>query len=334
MQLRQNFTFAPMWELYITPFLSFRGWIGIRNILEKRASDVMKKLSMRQGESWLTLAEFLCDSRRHYKQEAVFFDVLTLDFVSAWVEKDMFRFRFREKGKKMVQFKRTLVMLLAMVFLLAGCKVWLPWQSRTGMARANPESIYQQGLEEYNAGRYKRSIELFQRVKEEYPLSTLAIMAEMGVADSFFSSKQYPEAALAYEEFINLHPTNENLPYAMYQSGMCYLNQMTSMDRDNSEVFKAMQEFEKLAARFPDSQFTGLALKKIKECKKLIGEKELYIGEFYFKTKKYKAALRRLEGVARLYADIGLDDQKVHRLIAEAKKRLNPVESRKKWWLF
>jgi outer membrane protein assembly factor BamD len=202
------------------------------------------------------------------------------------------------------------------------------------MARANPESIYQQGLEEYNSGSYKRSIELFQRVKEEYPLSPLAIMAEMGVADSFFSSKQYPEAALAYEEFTNMHPANENLPYAMYQTGMCYLNQFSTVDRDNSDAFKALKEFEKLTARFPDSKFAALANDKVKECKKIIGAKELYIGEFYFKTKKYQASLRRLEKVARDYANVGLDDVKVNRLIAEARSRLNAPEKKKKWLLF
>jgi len=234
----------------------------------------------------------------------------------------------------MVHSKKTFALLLTAVFLLAGCKVWLPWLSRTGMAKANPESIYQQGLEEYNAGKYKRSIELFQRVKEEYPLSTLAMMAEMGIADSFFSSKQYPEAALAYDEFVNLHPTNENLPYAMYQAGMCSYNEMTTIDRDNSEAFKARKRFETLAARFPESKFTTLAQQKIRECKKLIGEKELYIGEFYFKTKKYRAALRRLEGVARNYANVGLDDAKVHRMINEAQRYVNAGKPEKKWWLF
>ncbi|MBW6485505.1 MAG: outer membrane protein assembly factor BamD [Syntrophobacterales bacterium] len=234
----------------------------------------------------------------------------------------------------MVHDKKVFAALLIAVFLLAGCKMWLPWQSRTGMPRANPESIYQQGLEEYNAGSYKRSIELFQRVKEEYPLSPLAIMAEMGVADSFFSSKEYPEAALAYKEFVDLHPTNENLPYAMYQTGMCYLNQLTTIDRDNSEAFKAIKEFERLTARFPESKFSVLAGKKILECRKSMGEKELYIGEFYFKTKKYAASLRRLEKVARDYANIGLDDKKVNRLITEAKNHLNAPEKKKSWWLF
>ncbi len=229
----------------------------------------------------------------------------------------------------MLHRKRSFLILVALILFLTGCKIWLPWQSRTGMARANPESIYQQGLEEYNDGNYKRSIELFQRVKEEYPLSKLAIMAEMGVADSFYSAKQYPEANLAYNEFVNLHPTNENLPYAMYQIGMCYFNQLTTVDRDNSEAFKALNEFEKLATRFPESKFAPLALQKIRECKKAIGERELYIGRFYFKQKKYAAALKRLRKVEKEYSGVGLDDEKVKFLIAEATKRLAAIEKKR-----
>ena len=229
----------------------------------------------------------------------------------------------------MINNKRGFLILVAILFLLAGCKVWLPWQSTTGMARANPESLYQQGLEEYNEGRYKRSVELFQRVKEEYPLSKLAIIAELGIADSFFSDEQYPEAALAYDEFLNLHPTNENLPYVMYQTGMCYLAQLTTVDRDNSEAFKALREFERLAARFPDSKFSVLARQKILETKKVMGEKELYVGEFYFKQKKYLAALKRLKKVEKDYSDVGLDDKKVKVLITEATNRLAAKEKKK-----
>jgi outer membrane protein assembly factor BamD len=229
----------------------------------------------------------------------------------------------------MIKNKRAFLLLSLFIFLLAGCKMWLPWESTTGMARANPESLYQQGLEEYSNGRYKRSIELFQRVKEEYPLSKLAIMAEMGIADSFFSGKQYPEAALAYNEFLNLHPTNENLPYVMYQIGMCYFKQLTTVDRDNSEAFKALGEFERLAKRFPESKFSPLAQQKIRECRKALGEKELYVGEFYFKQKKYHAALRRLERVKKDYSDVGLDDKKVRLLIAESRKRLASQDKKK-----
>ena len=229
----------------------------------------------------------------------------------------------------MARKKRILLVLLTVVFLLGGCKMWLPWGNRTEMARTTPDGLYQQGLEEFKDGNYKRSVELFQRVKEEYPLSPLTIMAEIGIADSFFSGKEYPEAGLAYGEFLSLHPTNENLPYVMYQIGMSYYNQMTTVDRDQAEAFKALKEFERLIARFPGSKFAVMAEKMVRDCKKAMGEKEFYVGEFYFKIKEYRAALRRFEKITRDYANVGLDD-KVNRFIGETKRRIAEQEAKKR----
>ena len=229
----------------------------------------------------------------------------------------------------MVRNKRNLLLLMTVVFLLAGCKMWLPWGKKVEMARATPDGLYQQGLEEYKDGNYKRSVELFQRLKEEYPLSPLALMAEIGIADSFFSGKEYPEAGLAYSEFLNLHPTNENLPYVMYQIGMSYYNQITTIDRDQAESFKALKEFERLIARFPGSKFSVMAEKMVRDCKKAMGEQEFYVGEFYFKIKEYRAALKRFEKIARDYANVGLDD-KVNHFIGETKRRIAETEAKRR----
>lgn len=226
--------------------------------------------------------------------------------------------------------KRILLVLLVAVLLLSGCgKNWWPWGKRIDMARSTPEGLYQQGIEYYRDANYKKSVELFQRLKEEYPLSKFALMAELGVADSFFSGKEYPEAESAYSEFLNLHPTNENLPYVMYQIGMCHFNDITTIDRDQSEAFKALKEFERLTARFPNSKFAFLAEKMIRDCKKTMGEQEFYIGEFYFNIKQYQAALRRFEKIARDYANVGLD-YKVSYYIIETKRRLVEAEAKKK----
>ena len=229
----------------------------------------------------------------------------------------------------MARNKRVFLVLLAVVFLLSGCKMWLPWAKKVEMARATPEGLYQQGLQEYQEGGYKRSVELFQRVKEEYPLSPLAIMAEMGIADAYFSGKQYLEANLAYSEFLNLHPTNENLPYVMYQIGMCHFNEITTIDRDQSEAFKALKEFERLMARFPGSKFSFMAEKMVRDCRKTLGEQEFYVGEFYFNIKEYRAALHRFEKIARDYANVGLD-YKVNSFIVETKRRIAEADAKKK----
>jgi outer membrane protein assembly factor BamD len=230
---------------------------------------------------------------------------------------------------KTVRSKRILLILVILIPMLSGCQFSWPWTKKVDMARATPEGLYQQGVQYYQDGNYKNAVDLFQRLKEEYPLSSFAISAEMGIADSYFSSKDYIEAELAYTEFINLHPTNENLPYAMYQVGMSHYNQLMTIDRDQSETFLALKAFERMAARFPGSRFAVQAEKMIRDCKKTLGEQEFYVGEFYMNIKKYQAALRRFEKITRDYANVGLD-YKANQYILEAKRRIAEEEAKKK----
>lgn len=217
--------------------------------------------------------------------------------------------------------RRSVVVTLLLVFVMtmSGCAWWKDLWSRKQMAKGTPEALYQSGVAAYQDGRYKRAIEYFVRVKEENPLHPLALQAELGIGDSHFSEEEYAEAELAYTDFVNLHPTNENIPYAMYQLGMCHYRQMGSIDRDQLETVKAAREFERLMARYPSSKFAFLAEQKLRECRKNLAEQEFYVGEFYFKQGKFQSALKRFQAVAKNYPNLGLD-YKVKAYIDETQK--------------
>jgi outer membrane protein assembly factor BamD len=204
------------------------------------------------------------------------------------------------------------------VFIVSGCGFFEPRQTRRG----TPEALYQLGYENYHERNYKKAIEAFQRVQELYPLSNLALMAELGIADSYYSNEDYAEAEMSYEDFMNLHPTNDNLPYVMYQIAMCHYNQMSGIDRDQSETLKARESFERLIARFPDSKFSFMAEKQLRDCKRRLGEHEFYVGQFYYRLEKYKSALRRFEYAAREYTGIGMD-YKLQYFIKETQARID-----------
>jgi len=224
--------------------------------------------------------------------------------------------------------KSGFIFVVFAIFSLSGCGWWQHLWERTDKAKRTPEIIYQQGYEAYQDGWYKKAIEHFQRLRDEFPLHNLAIIAEMGIADSQYSDENYGEAEIAYNDFVNLHPTNENVPYAIYQLGMCHYKQMYSIDRDQTETMKAIKEFERLIARFPTSKFSLMAEKMVRECKQNLGEQEFYVGHFYFKRKQYKAALKRFETVMRNYANLGLD-YKVNYFISVTKKRLAEEEAKR-----
>jgi len=222
-----------------------------------------------------------------------------------------------------------IICLLLLITFLSGCGWWNKWGKAPDYSRTKPESLYQEGVEFYQKGDYQKAVEAFQALKEEHPLSPYAILAEIGIADSFFSDKKYGDAEVNYSDFINLHPTNSNIPYAMYQIGMCHFEQMMSIDRDQTETIRAKKEFEKLISRYPESKFSVMAEKVLRECKRRLAEHEFYVGEFYFKNDHYKAALKRFELVAREYPNLGLDYKTAY-FINETKKLLAEKDKKEK----
>lgn len=225
--------------------------------------------------------------------------------------------------------KISLILLLLLVLGVSGCGTWKDfkeWWRPSDMARATPEGLYKRGAEQYQEGRYKKAIESFQRVRELFPLHPMAPDAELGIADSYFSNENYVEAELTYKDFIDMRPTNDNVPYAMYQHAMSSYKQMDTIDRDQTDTHKAVKAFGRLIARFPNSKFSLLAERHVLECRKRLAEHEFYVGNFYFTNGKYKAALGRFETIAKDYRGIGLD-YKVGYFIEESKKRLNLQEA-------
>lgn len=227
--------------------------------------------------------------------------------------------------------RRNLLTAIILVFLFAsltGCALWDNIWGKEPRVRPTPEGIYQRGFEQYKKGDYKKAIETFTRVRDEYPLHPIALMAELGIADSYFENEQYIDAEVAYNSFVELHPTNPNVSYAMFQLGMCHYHQMQTIDRDQTETIKARKEFERLMARFPQSKFAIMAEKNLREVKQRLAEHEFYVGEFYYRTEKYEAALKRFERIQRDYANLGLD-YKTNRFIEETKQRIKEAEARK-----
>ena len=221
---------------------------------------------------------------------------------------------------KKIIISKIVILALLLPLIFSGCSYFNIF-SKSEKPKASPELIYSQASAEFKDGNYKKAQEAFLKLKEEYPLHELAILAEIGIANSLYSDKEYAEAENAYGDFVSLHPTNENVPYALYQLGMCHYNEIGDIDRDQTETIKARKEWEKLVARYPESQYSAMAEKLILECKQKLAEHEFYVGRFYLKQKKYKAALSRFENMARDYANIGLD-YKIEYYINETKIKI------------
>lgn len=197
-----------------------------------------------------------------------------------------------------------LFLLILFPILLSGCGGFNWFKSKeTKELEKTADSLIQEGLDAYQRKNYKKAGEIFQNLKDRFPYHPLAIVAELKLADSHFLNKEYEQALTAYKEFEKLHPTNEVIPYVVFQQGMCYFKQMPKIDRDQTYAYKAAQEFERLIKNYPANEYEGEARKHLLTAQKNLALHEFYIGNFYFKNKDYQAALERFKGIAKEFPE-------------------------------
>ena len=122
-------------------------------------------------------------------------------------------------------------------------------------------------------------------------------------AESFFEKEDYPEAAVEYQHFLELHKAHVLAPYAQYRLGLSYHKQITTRDRDPVPVRQAMEAMEKLLKDYPGSAYESDARSRIKECRDHLASYELYVGKHYYRQNAYLAAMHRFEGVIAQYRD-------------------------------
>lgn len=218
--------------------------------------------------------------------------------------------------------KRILFLIFISLFVLTSC-AWF----ETKEEKPAKELAYD-GMDYFNEGKYRKSIEQFEKIRDWYPFSKFAILAELKIADAHYELKEYEEAIFAYEEFENLHPRNEAIPYVIYKIGRCYFERIDTVDRDQTSAKKAFDTFQRLNRQFPENQYANRADDHIKKSLKSLAGHDLYVGLFYFKSKHYKAALNRFKSILSNYPDVGVH-QKALQYIALCEASLTKHQEEK-----
>ncbi len=246
---------------------------------------------------------------------------------------------------------RYLPLLLVCLFLLSGCALFSKKGSGSESAgskqggffswfagKKEPElpdeaAMAKKAMDYFNHGRYMLAEEIFQQIKDRYPFSPYATLAELRLADCKFYQGLYEEALPLYQEFEKLHPTNEAIPYVLFQEGTSYYRLMESPDRDQSATKKMIQIYERLLRRFPDSPYTHEAKKRIGQGRERLAQHEIVVAKWYFRTRHYPQARMRLLTVLEKYPDTEAS-RDAKKLLSKVERALARAEgtSTESWW--
>ena len=265
----------------------------------------------------------------------------------------MNRPHYRTRNRNRLSAKCLVLLSLLIVGIFAGCaskdsgieagkdKGMFSWfRSAAGPPKTGSEvDLSGKAMDYFVQGRYILAEEIFQKVRDRYPFSPYATLAELRLADCKFYMGDYDEAIPLYEEFEKLHPTNEAVTYVIFQEGSCYCRLMEGPDRDQTFTHKLIETYERLLSRYPDSPYSYEARKRIAEGKNRLAQHEVLVAQWYIRTGQAPQAENRLETALDLYPDTS-EGVKAARLLKEERISQRTFtaetdrvkESEESWW--
>lgn len=163
--------------------------------------------------------------------------------------------------------------------------------------------LYNQGLANMNAGRLNEAAKKFDALDRQHPYSEFARKANVLAAYTSYKQGKFDDAIQAARRFTTLYPTHEDAAYAQYIVGISYFSQMPVITRDQRDTRLAIQNFNELIERYPDSIYVEDARNKRRIAIDQLAGKEMQVGRYYLERREYAAALSRFRNVVEDYSN-------------------------------
>ena len=173
-----------------------------------------------------------------------------------------------------------------------------------------PEGLIEIAREYEKDERYEEAIRRFNDIRTRFPYSSVAVEAELAVADCNFKQESFPEAQAGYQAFKELHPKHAKIAYVIYRLGLSYFNQLPdTVDRDLSLAENTIASFDEVINGYATTEYVPDAKEKRLKAYELLAGHEQYVADFYLKKEIFKSAASRYEYILAKYPGIGFDER-------------------------
>ena len=176
-----------------------------------------------------------------------------------------------------------------------------------------PEQLYVIAKLDLDAELYEEAKLKFENINFKFPLSNEGIQSLIMIAFIEYAQLNYDESIYKFDRIIKKYPSHKNIDYAYYMRAMCYFEQIKHEALDGKNNQEAMENFNQIINRFPESKYARDSQQKIIFVKENIAAKHMDIALFYLNQKKYLAALNRYNIVINEYSQSKFTPEALYR---------------------
>jgi outer membrane protein assembly factor BamD len=187
--------------------------------------------------------------------------------------------------------------------LLIGCDTLTSlWGSKEEQFEEPADKLYNEGLYLLNNKRdLKTAAKRFEEVDRQHPYSDWARRSLIMSAYTYYQAGMYEESIGASRRYIQLHPGSPDAAYAQYLIGSCYFDQIRDVTRDQDRTERAMQAFDEVVRKYPNSEYAVSAKRKMDVGKDQLAAQTMMVGRYYMERRDYTGAINRFKIVVTRY---------------------------------
>lgn len=203
----------------------------------------------------------------------------------------------------------------------------LPGEAAIGLGRGETlpafapqdtaEANWAEGEKAFEDERYILAQRFYIYLRRNFPYSKYATLADLRVSDCQYERERHRVAIDGYQNFVRLHPTHPQVPYALYKTARAHYELIPNelfifppaYEKDQSETRDAAKALTRYLQRYPEHRFAGEARKLLADVRERLMAHERYVADFYRKAGRLRGYVGRLERIHDAFPDVGLDPE-------------------------
>ena len=174
---------------------------------------------------------------------------------------------------------------------------------------------YKQGVEALDKGDGITAAKKFVEAELLFPQSEWAPKSALMAAYSYYFVDNYEDAINEIELYIKKYPKDKRVGYANFLLAMCYYQSIVDEKKDLEPLLMARAKFIYVIENYPNTDFALDAKFKLDLIKEILASKEMYLGSYYTKKKKWISAINRYKNVINEYETTIYVEEALHRLV-------------------
>ena len=189
---------------------------------------------------------------------------------------------------------------------------------------------YKEAYKELEKGDAIYAAKKFNEAELLFPQSEWAPKSVLLSAYSFYSQNYYEDAISELDRFFKKYPKHPNTDYAHFLYAMCYYENIIDEKKDLEPLLISKKRFDFIVLNYPDTDFAQDAKFKINLINDVLASKEIYLGKYYLKKKKWVAAINRFKNILEFYSTTIYVEEALQRLV-ETNYKIGLIQEAEKY---